>query len=200
MYSKAATDPIRPKFVPRYDLRHLEDAPLDDNIKRVVYNERERFAEDGSKIIDSITQNVIPEFKTEKEVLINTVQGSLKGLPKASRYTKYLLRQYRADPRTSININFTLSCSPVDSGCSHFVCSPPAATPGSTTTEPTETDPITGDTTDSSTTNTYTVSALLGDGCKTWSASGSMKILHNLTGAGQNVLRAVEAYGNPYDD
>ena len=200
MYSKAATDPIRPKFLPRYDLRHLEDAPLDDNIKRVVYNERERFAEDGSKIIDSITQDVIPEFKTEKEVLINTVQGSLKGLPKASRYTKYLLRQYRADPRTSININFTLSCSPVETGCSHFSCPPPAATPGSTITDPTETDPITGDTTDSSTTNTYTVSALLGDGCKDWSASGSMKIFNNLTGAGQNVLRAVEAFGNPYDD
>lgn len=200
LYSKKVTEPLREELAIDYDLKYLENAPIDSNTKKIVTDDKTRQQNTVTEIIDSITQDKVPEYKVEKEVLVESVQGSFKNLPKASKYTKYFMRQYRPDSKKTTNINVTLTCTPVDIGCSHFSCSPPTATPGSTTTEPTETDPITGDTTDSSTTNTYTVSPLLGDGCKVWSASGSMKIFNDLTRSANTVTAATAAYGNPYDD
>lgn len=195
LFSKNATKDLKEITSVKYNLDHFEETPLDRQTLRVFEEERENDIQRREKTINDITQEQIPEVSIFRENLINTVQGSLSQLPHASRYTKYIIRQYRADTRVSTNINISLSCSPVDTGCAHFTCSPPTASIGGTTST---TDPISGDTTD--TTTSYTVSSLLGSGCQEWTATGSMKIFHDLTRAAQNVARAAEMYGNPYDE
>ena len=49
---------------------------------------------------------------------VKTVRGSAFDLPCASKYTKYLLRQYKPDNRETMKINVTLGWQPtVSSGC-----------------------------------------------------------------------------------
>lgn len=196
LFSKTATDKVRKTMKVEYDDDYIQDAPLDRSTKDVVSGLQPAYLNRVDDIIDNITQEKVPEFDIRPESKIETVQGSLKFLPKASQYTKYLIRQYRPDTATDTTINITLSCSPVDSGCGHFTCTAPTATPGgSSTSEP---DPETGTTT--TTTDTYSVSPLLGDGCKSWSISGTMKMFHNRSRAAENVGLATSKYGNPYDD
>ena len=49
-------------------------------------------------------------------------------------------------------------------------------------------------------TYSYSMSPLLGPGAKTWEASGTMKIYHDLTRAARTVTLATDAYGNPFSD
>ena len=39
-----------------------------------------------------------------------------------------------------------------------------------------------------------------GPGCQPWTASGEMSIWHDLTRDARTVVRAAQAYGNPYDE
>lgn len=201
-YSAKAVNPLYDVMARQDNLDYLTDAPLPKNIKKVITDERDRDVEKRKQDLADITQTQIPEYVVNAETYIETVQGSFSNLPKASTYTKYHLRQYRADTAKETSLNITLSCSPVDEGCLHFACDPPltpATTTGSSTTDDEELDPVTGDPyqTTTNTTTTATVSALLGPGCQSWSVSGNMKIYHDLTRAARTISLATEAYGNP---
>ena len=201
-YSEAATEPLRNVVKRQDDFNYLNDAPLDRKLKQGIVDEAARDDAQRQKDIDDITQKTIPEFSNTKETYIERVQGSFSNLPEASQYTKYHLRQYRADTAISTSINITLSCTPVDIGCGHITC-PPPATPGNTFgsfEEPLDPpDPNDPDATQTvNTTTVATVSALLGPGCQSWSVSGNMTIFHELSRAAVTVSEATAAYGNPY--
>lgn len=202
LYSKKAVEPLYEKTERKDNLDYLIDAPLTRNVKDAITNERDRDVEQRRKDLVDITQEQIPEYTTNAETYVETVQGSFANLPKASLYTKYHLKQYRADPDKRTTINITLSCSPVDEGCLHFACAPPA-TPATSTSSFEEPDPAAPPedpeaTVTVNTTTVAVVSPLLGPGCQSWSASGSMKIYHDLSRAAGTVSAATEAYGNPY--
>lgn len=189
LYSENAVAEFKEYNEPRYSLRYLNDSVLDNRFKRVLIEEKENDEKRRNAFTDSITQKQIPEFQNLDATLVETVQGSLTNLPYGSTYTKYILRQYRPDSRGSNFIDITLSCSPVDEGCLHFSCSAPAGNANSSST-----DPETGVVIDT----TYLMSPLLGSGCRSWAATGTMKIFHNLTEAANTAKRAADAYGNPY--
>ena len=99
------------------------------------------------------------------------------------------MRQYRPDPSVFTRINVELSCKPVNEGCAHFSCTTPASTPDSSQTV--------GNTT---TVHTYTMHGIYGSGCKSWKATGKLKIFNDMTQSAARVAAAAEAYGNPYDN
>jgi len=203
LFSEKSVDPIYDKVKRQDNLDYLNDAPISRELKTEIVNEKERDDAARRQDLADITQSQIPEYIISQETYVETVQGSFANLPRASTYTKYHLRQYRADTATETSLNITLSCSPVDEGCLHFACSPPATpatTTGSSTADDAELDPVTEEPyqTTTNTTTTATVSALLGPGCQSWSVSGSMKMYHNLSRAAQTVSLATERYGNPY--
>jgi len=204
LYTENAMEPAYEATEHKHNLTYLSDTPISRDFKTKIVEEKERDVEQRKKDIQDITQPVYPEFSNQPETYIETVQGSFTDLPESSTFTKYILKQYRPDNTKETTINITLSCSPVDSGCLHFACAPPAA-PASTTssfdepdteTEPTEEEP--NPTVPVSYTTTSTVSPLLGTGCKSWSISGSMKIYNDLTRAAEAVSQAAAAYGNPF--
>ena len=198
--SKDQTDPLRSLIVPDYDIEYLDDVDIPDDYKNIVKDDLERSKKTAIDNIDAITQEKIPDYRVGPESKVEAVVGSFTGLPTATQFTKYIMRQYRVDPTQSTTIGVTLSCSPVDSGCLHFTCNPPGATPGSSTTtnDVDEFGVETGGTTN--VTNTYSVSPLLGEGCKSWSASGSLKIWQDYSRAAQTVVAAAQAFGNPFAD
>ena len=99
---------------------------------------------------------------------------------KTPRFIPKLSLYKASNSQNSIDINVTLSCSTVESGCGHITCpAPPGSSPG----------PY----------QSFSMSGLLGDGCKPWTASGSMKIWNDLTRANAAWSAAIAAYGNPYD-
>ena len=61
-------------------------------------------------------------------------------------------------------------------------------------------DPETGDPVEDTETTTYSyaMSALLGPGAQTWTATGKMTIFHDLTRDAQTVILATDAFGNPF--
>ena len=101
-----------------------------------------------------------------------------------------MIRQYRPDPSTSTDITVKLSCSPVNTGCAHFACTAPQQSSDSTTTG------SNGETI----TTTYTMSGLLGDGCKAWSATGTMKMWNDMTASTNQIKNATQAFGNPFSE
>ena len=49
------------------------------------------------------------------------------------------------------------------------------------------------------TTQVFTMGTVIqGPGCQPWSASGTMTIWHDLSRDARTVVRAAQAYGNPY--
>ena len=78
--------------------------------------------------------------------------------------------------------------SPVNTGCSHFTCNPPTGSTGGSSPDGS------GGTVNTS----FTMSGLLGPGCKAWSASGSITMFHDLSSAAQQAANANIAYGNPF--
>ena len=198
--SADATEPLRNIIVPDHDVTYLDNVDVPDDYKKVIRDDLQRSKDTVNKNIDDITQPVIPEYVKFDESFVESCAGSFTNLPEASKFTKYVMRQYRPDPSKSATINVTLSCSPVDVGCEHFSCPPPTPTAGSTTSETTDPDPITGDTTTTDTTLLYTMSPLLGPGCQPWEISGSLKIWHDLGRDAQTVTLAARAFGNPFAD
>ena len=191
LYSKDKTDPLNDILVRSVDLKHLNDFDYKSLVTDITQEEADRKAR-ISKTISDITQEQIPEYNNVPEVLIETVQGRVGDLPYASQYTKYIIRQYRADPTDKATINVTLSCSPTTSGIDTNICPPPGATPGSTSSS---TDPETGITT--TTSRSCVVTGPHGPGCKAWEVSGQMLFLHDMTRSAQTVVDAFRANGNP---
>ena len=190
LYSRDAAQFMYEVVEPKYNLSFLEkDEILDGSIKKILIDELARTTQERKESIDNIIQDSIPETVNLKESFVETVQGPLSELPKASTYTKYLMTQYRADPARDTEISINLSMTPVNVGKSHFTCTAPAGQTGG----------VVNNADGSTTTTTYTMSSLQGPGCQPWSISGTMKIFHDLSSAAQTASDAGEAYGNPYD-
>ena len=190
------TDPLKTRIVPDYDTDFLKDTPIDEDLKQVIIDNKKTEQETVLQDIDDITQQVYPEYVTFDESKVQTNVGSFTELPHASKYTKYLMRQYRPDPQKLQKLTVTLGCTPVNIGKSHFVCNQPTATPN------TDTGVIdNGDGTTTQEVHIFSFGNLVrGPGCQPWTASGEMTIWHNLTRDANTVVRAAQAYGNPYDE
>ena len=191
------TEPLKSRIVPDYDTSFLKDTPIDDDeFKKVITDGKKTSQDTVLQNIDDITQQVYPEYVNFDESKVQTNVGSFTELPHASTYTKYLMRQYRPDPQKLQKLTVTLGCTPVNIGKSHFVCNQPTATPN------TDTGVIdNGDGTTTQETHVFSFGNLVrGPGCQSWSASGEMSIWHNLTRDANTVVRAAQAYGNPYDE
>ncbi len=190
LYAENATEPLREIVSAKYDLDFLDkDSFIDSSLKEVLIKELERTQIERSTSIDEITQKVIPEISNFKESFVETVQGSFTGLPAASSNTKYFMTQYRADQAKETTLKVTLSMNPVNTGCAHFTCDAPAGSSGGSTSDGQ------GGTVNS----TFTMSGLLGPGCRAWSASGDLRMFHDLSAAATQAANAGEAYGNPFD-
>ena len=189
-FSSASTNELREIVEAKYNLDFLDkDSYIDSSLKKVLVEELARTQIERSASIDDITQAQIPEVSNVKESFVETVQGSFTNLPAASTGTKYFMTQYRADQTKETTINVTLSMTPVNSGCAHFTCNPPPGQTGGTV----------PDGNGGNTTTTYTMSGLLGPGCKAWSASGSIRMFHDLSSAATQAANANSAFGNPFD-
>ena len=190
------TDPLKTRIIPDYDTDFLKDTPIDEDYKQEIIDHKKKEQETVLKNIDDITQQVYPEFVNFDESKVQTNVGSFTELPHASTYTKYLMRQYRPDPQKVQKLTVTLGCTPVNIGKSHFVCNQPTATPN------TDTGVINnGDGTTTQEVHIFSFGNLVrGPGCQAWTASGEMTIWHNLTRDANTVVRAAQAYGNPYDE
>ncbi|WLW37023.1 structural protein [Synechococcus phage S-MS29] len=149
-------------------------------------------------MFDGLTQKDADLIYTNPEPYVETAQRRFVNLPYASRFTKYYIKQYRPDGNIDTKINITVGCNVAEDGCGHIEpgCPPPGMPADSSTTTSSTDDQ--GETTDYTVSYTYTTSPMLGDGCKSWTASGSMLVRHNLTKATQTYANAVEAYGNPF--
>tara|TARA_R100001510_G_C7654640_1_gene213395 strand:- start:697 stop:3621 length:2925 start_codon:yes stop_codon:yes gene_type:complete len=193
---KFQTDPLKSLIVPDYDTDFLSDTPIDEDYKKVITDGKKTSQDTVLKDIDDITQERYPEFVRIPESKVETNAGSFTELPQASNYTKYLMRQYRPDPAKVQTLTVSLSCTPVNVGKSHFVCNQPTATPN------TDTGVI--DNGDGTTTQEIHIfsfgNQVLGPGCQPWEAQGTMTIWHDLSRDARSVVRATEAYGNPYDE
>ncbi len=193
---KFQTDPLKSIIVPEYDTDFLKDTPIDEDTKQIIRDTKKTEKETVIKNIDDITQPVYPEFSRFDESKVQTNAGSFTDLPHASKYTKYLMRQYRPDPQKLQKLTITLGCTPVNIGKSHFVCNQPTATPN------TDTGVVdNGDGTTTQETHVFSFGNLVrGPGCQPWEAVGEMSIWHDLSRDARTVVRAAQAYGNPYDE
>ena len=193
---KSQTDPLKSLIVPDYNLDFLKDTPIAEDMKQAIRDNKATERETVIQNIDDITQDRYPEFTTYSESKVQTNAGSFTELPHASTYTKYLMRQYRPDPKKVQQLTVTLGCTPVNIGKSHFVCNQPAATPN------TDTGVIdNGDGTTTRETHVFSFgNEIKGPGCQAWSASGTMTIWHDLSRDARTVTRAARANGNPYDE
>ena len=183
-YKSATMEEFDAKFAVNYSLLHVGDvypAWFGD----VLVHEKDRNKEMRLQDIEDITQVAVPAYAVNRERMVTTVQGRFSGLPHASTYTKYHMRQYRADATKKVDINVTLTCTPVNSGCGHIGCSAPN----------------TGNVNSSSgnTVTTYTMSPLLGSGCKTWNAVGTLPMYNSLTKSANVWSDAITEYGNPFN-
>ena len=187
-----STEQIQPLYdatpVDSYNLNFLDDSELPDGIKSTLKEDKEQRVENRDTVFESMTQKVIPEFTNYRENKVETVQGPFINLPEASTGTKYIMTQYRADATSKVNLNVTLSMTPVNSGTSHFTCNPPTPSTGGT---------VTGGNGETIVTS-YQMSSLLGPGCQAWSCSGTLPVYHELGRAGDTAARAGSSYGNPY--
>ena len=195
-FQKFQTDPLKNIIVPDYSTDFLKDTEIDEEYKREIIKSKKTSADRVLETIDGITQPVYPEFVNFDESKVETNAGSFTNLPHASNYTKYFMRQYRPDPQKVQKLIVTLGCKPVNVGKSHFVCNQPTATPN------TDTGVIdNGDGTTTQEVHIFSFGNLIrGPGCQPWEASGEMTIWHNLTRDANTVVRAAQAYGNPYDE
>ena len=188
LYSRSAVEGLK-EYKPNYPLDHLKETDMSSEMQQLVVDFQEQIKTNVDKQVEEMIEDPIPTITRQEDVLVNTVQGSLTQLPYASTYTKYIMRQYRPDPSVFTRINVELSCKPVNEGCAHFSCTTPASTPDSSQTV--------GNTT---TVHTYTMHGIYGSGCKSWKATGKLKIFNDMTQSAARVAAAAEAYGNPYDN
>ena len=188
LFTKQATDPYKEGTKQDYDLKYLDDVDVPREYKTMWNEEKERDQVQRAKDVDDITQERAITYDVRPESLVETVQGPTSDLPYASTYTKYMMRQYRPDPKRRTTINVKLTCTPVNEGCGHVTCGQPGGRTGGTTT---------GENGETITT-TYNMTGVLGSGCKTWTAEGGINMFNDMTAAAQQVADATASYGNPY--
>lgn len=142
---------------------------------------------------DSLIQPKVPDSISYDEDYIETTQRRFLDMPKASRFTKYFVKQYRADSNQQVVIKVTLGSETEESGCGHVVCSPPPVPTDFSTTEMVGEEEVTND---------YEYALLPqspeGPGCQSWEAEGEMLIRHHMTKSTNTYKRTVESYGNPF--
>jgi hypothetical protein len=190
------------------------DLPNSNNISEEYRQQNSKSQQAESDAVnvslDGLIQDNVPDSISYPENYVETTQRRFLDLPKASPLTKYTVKQYRPDPRDQANLNITIGCDMLESGCGHMeedpnplngggpLCPGPLQTPNSSSTSET-TDETTGDTTSTTVSYTYSLSPLMGPGCQSWSASGSMRVWHNMTRSTNTYAAATAAYGNPFD-
>jgi len=139
--------------------------------------------------LDQIIQAYVPDQTNQPYPMVETVQRRFSNLPEASRLTKYYIKQYRPDSKDKINLKITLGCEVLEEGCGHVPCTGITQTADSSST----------DSEGNTETFTYTLSDVLGPGCRNWEINGDLLIRHNFTRSANTYGSAVEAYGNPFD-
>lgn len=191
LFRKGEVDKLRDTY-DEYNFDAPEDLELSDVYRDQIKKSTDDLNQAVTQSFDNLTQENVPDYARYREVKIEAVQRRFSDLPQASTYTKYLITQYRPDTKQDASISITIGCDVEEDGdgCDPIVCPPPGASSSAA-----ETDPTTG----AVSSYTYTVSPLLGPGCQSWSAGGSMLIRHNITRAANTYSSAVEAYGNPFD-
>lgn len=133
----------------------------------------------------------VPEVLVYDDALVQTTQRRFSDLPKASRFTKYQIKQYRADSRATCQFTIKLSCEVEESGCGHVPCVAPIASTPFTATDP--------ETEETETWEYGIIGGVKGPGCQNWEAVGEMTVFHNLTKSADTFVRSVESYGNPFN-
>ena len=202
-YAKEKVDKYE-EFIMKYGVEGVNDvkdmtvpgSDVSAEYKKEMANYRKKTKEAEETRVQSIktqvkalAQESVPEYLNYSGTLVETVQRRFSDLPHASTLTKYHMRQYRASSTDKMDIKVTIGCKLNESGCGHINCNAPAVSAGSTTNN--------GD--GSTTTKTYTMSGLLGPGAEDWEATGTLRVLNDLTAATYNMGKCVEAYGNPFD-
>ena len=196
LYTKDQTDPLKETMIPEYDTNYLGRSDLPADFKQSIADTTDAVKDNVVDHIDAITQEVYPETTTFPATKVETNIGSFSNLPTATNFTKYIMRQYRPDSKEKETITVTLSCTPVNIGTSHFVCTRPTPTPNSDTGVITDDD---GNTTQ--TTQVYTMGQTIqGPGCQEWEASGIITVWHDFSKSARTVGLAAEAFGNPFAD
>jgi len=214
LYSSGPIEEIRPlQSVPDLTGSGVLPQEFDDALQASQDTQTEAI----NTLLDNITDDPEARTYTGPEIYVETTQRRFLDMPRASTYTKYIMKQYRPDSNSRTTFTVTVGHNVLEDGCGHLEDDPnplnggpalcpsplgyPFANTSSTTSETSDPDPVTGDTTTTDTTvaYTYTLSPLLGLGCKSWSASGSMTVVHNFTRSRDTFAAATEAYGNPFD-
>ena len=201
-FPKAKVDKLRDTYE-TYEV----DLPKNESIDQSFRSEWSNIGVNLDKEMDNhfkeLTQEQIPDFDVKDATLIETTLRRFADLPHASLYTKYLINQYRADGNSETTLKITIGCNQQESGCNHMlsICPQPAGSAPTTNDEQQEYTDENGQTQTETVTYsyTYTMSQMLGPGCQDWTATGSMRILNNLTKAANTYASAVRAYGNPFD-
>ena len=92
----------------KYDLKYLNDVDVSQEVKDVIREDKKLHKAETD--LKNITQKKIPEFRTTK-TKVESVRV-FTGLPTASTYTKYIMRQYRPDPARERTITVSLTMTP----------------------------------------------------------------------------------------
>ncbi len=191
LYSAGVIAPLYDIMNKPSDMTHLGRLSQKDLASAIV-EEEANIKVRTDALLRGLTQDVIPSYNDVPDTLVETVQGRLGNLPYGSENTKYIIKQYSPDTASRATINVTLSCRPVAEGINTTQCPPPVLTiPGPTS----STDPVTGTATAAS--STCTMTGPFGPGCASWSVSGEMLFLHDMSRSAQNAVAAGKAYGNP---
>lgn len=214
LYTSSSVDQIRPlQSVP--DL--TGSGVLPQEFDSALQSSQDSQTEAINTLLDNISDDPEARTYTGPEIYVETTQRRFLDMPSASTYTKYIIKQYRPDSNARTTFNITVGHNVLEDGCGHLLedpnplnggaalCPSPLGYPFANTTESdsetSDPDPVTGDTTTTDTTvsYTYTLSPLMGPGCRSWSASGSMTVEHNFSRSRDTFAAAVDAYGNPFD-
>lgn len=119
------------------------------------------------------------------EVEITTVRISFSRLPCPSRFVKYYIRQYIPDKSTKTSMNVSLSCTIAGVTCADY-CTLTGTAPGGSSS--------------GNVSYTYTLlNEYITGGCASWTASGSVTIYNDMTGAANLFADACNKFGNPFD-
>lgn len=190
--SKYSPDKIREieNITNLYSVTYTDTSNLSSEYLSATRNMFDSFNQGIKDAYGNLKAAEVPESLTYDDALVQTTQRRFVDLPKASRFTKYQIKQYRADPRATCEFQIELSCEVLEEGCEHIECSPPLGTSPFT-----QTDPETEETEEWS---YLPILGVKGPGCQNWTARGTMKVFHNITKAADTFVRSVRAYGNPF--
>lgn len=148
-----------------------------------------------ANVKDAMIQKQYPEKYQVVENMVRTQLGTFSQLPCASRYTKYLIKQYIPDKRVNSSISVTLSTTNQNSGCVQYDPQGSVPCPCATSSYPSRTE-VNGS-------STSFLQSILnpnaqGVGCQNWSISGTIQVFNNLTTSANVFATAVGANGNPF--